>query len=183
MLAFCFALLSIIPLRAQQYPERPNPPRLVNDLANVLQDDDANALEAKLVAYNDSTSTQIAIVIIKTLDGLERAQYATELAEKWGIGRKNKDNGVLLLVAMKEHQVFIATGRGVEEYLPDAICNEVIDNDIKPHFKRGDYYGGLNTATDEMIARLQGQFTNEGNDSGGHFKLPALWIVIILILL
>src|SRR5580704_9106897 len=90
---FIFCLF--LNLNAQNYPERPNPPRLVNDLASLLSSEQNEALERKLDAYNDSTSTQIAVVIVNSLNGTEKAQYATELGQKWGIGAKHKDNGVL----------------------------------------------------------------------------------------
>ncbi len=160
------------------FPEKPNPPRLVNDFAGMLSGSENQALEDKLVAYDDSTSTQITIVTINTLDGMDKAQYATELGEKWGIGRAKEDNGVLILVAKEERQIFIATGRGVEEYLPDAICKRIVENVIKPNFKAGDYYSGLNSATDEMIARLSGTFVN--NDSDEKDGIP-LWIIILII--
>lgn len=168
---------------AQQYPERPSPPRLVNDIAGMLSSSEAQALEEKLVAYNDSTSTQITIVTLHTLDGMDISQYAAELGEKWGVGRKQKDNGILLLVALDDHKVFIATGRGVEQYLPDAICKRIVDQIIKPNFKQADYYGGLNAAVDNMMARLSGTF--EGEDEGGQLKIPprAIFTLIILIII
>jgi uncharacterized protein len=144
----------------------------------MLSGSENQALEEKLVAYNDSTSTQITIVTINTLNGMDKAQYATELGEKWGIGRAKKDNGVLILVAKEDRQIFIATGRGVEEYLPDAICKRIVENVIKPNFKAGNYYTGLNTATDEMMARLSGNFVN--TDTGEKDGIP-LWVVILII--
>jgi uncharacterized protein len=177
LLALVFGLFSLNLLQAQ-FPDKPNPPRLVNDLAGMLSGSENQALEDKLVAYDDSTSTQITIVTINTLDGMDKAQYATELGEKWGIGRAKEDNGVLILVAKEERQIFIATGRGVEEYLPDAICKRIIENIIKPNFKAGDYYSGLDRATDEMMARLSGTFVN--TDSDGEDGIP-LWVVILII--
>jgi uncharacterized protein len=173
-------LLSIAALQAQNYPDKPNPPRLVNDFASLLASGEVAALESKLDTYNDSTSTQISIVIINSLEGEEIAQYATELGEKWGIGRKHKDNGVLLLVSKGDRQIFIATGRGVEEYLTDAVCERIIQGKIKPAFKAGNYYQGLNAATDEMIARLSGTFKNEDGDDAQH-GIPG-WVIILIIL-
>ncbi len=176
--ALIFGLLVVGSLFGQNYPERPSPPRLVNDLAGMLSASETQALESKLVAYDDSTSTQITIVTIQSLDGMDKAQYATELGEKWGIGRKNKDNGVLILVSKGDRQIFIATGRGVEEFLPDAICIRIVENKIKPNFKAGDYYQGLNEATDEMIARLSGNFVN---DDTGHKEGIPIWAIVLFI--
>ena len=183
ILACWFLVLASVNSYAQNatYPERPSPPRLVNDLAGMLNSGEGQALENKLVAFNDSTSTQIAIVIIKSLDGMEKNQYATELAEKWGIGNKKKDNGILILVSKTDRQIFIATGRGVEEFLPDAICERIIENDIKPNFKSGNYYEGLNSATDEMMARLRGTFVNENQGRRLIKSIPFPIIIFIII--
>ena len=165
---------------SQGIPEKPNPPHLVNDFAGMLSGSEVDALETKLVAYNDSTSTQISIVTVTTLNGMEKAQYATELGEKWGIGRKDKDNGVLILVAKEERQVFIATGRGVEEYLPDIVCKRIVERKIVPNFKQGAYFDGLNTAIEEMYERLRGTFTGEDKDEPG--AIP-LWVIILIIII
>jgi len=167
---------------AQQYPERPSPPRLVNDMAGMLNSSDAQELEKKLEAYDKSTSTQITIVTLHTLDGMDIGQYAAELGEKWGVGRKQKDNGVMILVALDDHKVFIATGRGVEQYLPDAICKRIVEQIIKPNFKQADYYSGLNEAIDNIIARLSGNFKGDDNDNR-KIKIPPRAIVTFIILI
>ena len=174
----CLLVFGSLATHAANYPDRPNPPRLVNDLAGMLNPAQAEALEQKLNNYNDSTSTQIAVVTINSLDGMEKAQYATELAEKWGIGNKHKDNGILILVSKTDRQIFIATGRGVEEKLPDAICEQIIAHKIKPAFKAGDYYSGLNAATDEMIARLSGTFKGD-EDTDQHAPIP-FWAILVI---
>src|SRR5262245_50769893 len=119
LLAFLF-LLSV-PVFSQEYPEKPSPPRLVNDFAGVLSVNEKNALEGKLVAYNDSTSTQISIVTLRSLDGFPIDDYTYNLAEKWGIGQKGINNGVLVLVAVDDHKMFIATGYGMEGVMPDGL--------------------------------------------------------------
>src|SRR5262245_4316562 len=102
---------------AQNFPAQSNPPRLVNDFAGILSSSESETLERKLVAYEDSTSTQIAIVTIETLEGAEVGSYAAELGEKWGIGTKENHNGVIILMAKQERKVTIRTGYGVEEKL------------------------------------------------------------------
>lgn len=175
-LAICISMATNVAVA--QYPAKPSPPHLVNDFTNTLSGGELNALEQKLVAYNDSTSTQIAIVIIPTTNGADIGQYTIELFNKWEIGDKQKDNGVLINVAKNDRNVFIVTGRGVEEYLPDAICKRIVTNKIVPNFKQDNYYGGLNDAVDEMISRLSGTFVNdkEAEDEG----IP-LWIIVLII--
>lgn len=177
-----FSLLATISLFAQNYPQRPNPPKLVNDFPGMLSVDQQQALETKLKVYDDSTSTEIAIVIITTLDGLDAGQYAIELFEKWGIGEKGKNNGALVFVAKEDRKVFIVTGRGIEQYLPDAICKRIVEQVIKPHFKAGDYYGGLNAATDAMILQLAGgEFVNDNPRNGARNGIP-MWAIILIII-
>lgn len=163
-------------------PEKPNPPRLVNDFASLLNTSSSNSLEKKLSNYNDSTSTQIAVVIIPSLDGWEIADYTFRIAEKWGIGNKEHDNGMLILVAVEERKVFIATGYGIEEKIPDAIAKRIITNIIVPEFSKGDFFNGLDLATDEIISRLSGTYKAE-RKTQGNFPKPLRWVLILAVVL
>ena len=159
-----FTLLLLVhaaQLFAQQYPERPSPPRLVNDFASVLNPEEQQSLESKLVDYDDSTSSQIAIVILKTLDGYPIEDYTFELAERWGVGRSKKDNGVMILVALEDRKVFIATGYGMEGTITDARAKNIIENSIKPNFKENRYHQGLDEATSRIIAYASGEYVND----------------------
>ena len=175
----------------QKIPDRPSPPRLVNDFAGMLKPDEVNMLEQKLVAFNDSTSTQIAVVIVSTLDGDDRADYAQQLAEKWGIGRKGLNNGILVLVKAKtadsKGEVQIAPGYGLEGALPDITCAEIVDREILPAFRNGDYYGGLNNATNVLMSLARGEFSaaQYGNKAkkGSGKSSPIGFIIIIVILI
>ena len=159
-----FTLLLLIltgRLFAQEYPERPSPPRLVNDFASILNSEEQQSLERKLVAYDDSTSTQIAVVILKTLDGYPIEDYTFELAERWGVGRSKKDNGIMMLVAFEDRKVFIATGYGMEGTITDARAKNIIENSIKPNFKKNRYQQGLDEATNRIIAYASGEYVND----------------------
>lgn len=157
-----FALLLWLGLglavRAQQVPAPPSPPRLVNDLAQVLQPQEVAALEQKLVSYNDSTTSQIAVVTVPTLGGSEIADYAQKLYESWGIGSKNNNNGILVLVAIQERQARIQTGYGLEGAVPDALAKRIISNTLIPAFRQNQYYAGLDRATDQLIALAKGEY-------------------------
>jgi uncharacterized protein len=107
-----FCTISINRVFSQNIPERPNPPRLVNDFAGMLKSEEVNMLEQKLVAFDDSTSTQIAIVIVPSLGGYDKADYSQRLGEKWGVGQKGKNNGVLILVKPKMLMGMMNSGRG-----------------------------------------------------------------------
>lgn len=165
-------------LAAQNFPEQPNPPRLVNDFAGILSSSERQNLEDKLVAFDDSTSTQIAIVTIETLDGAEVGSYAAELGEKWGVGTKKNLNGVMILMAKKERKVTIRTGYGVEEKLGSIICDRIIQNKLIPNFKNGNFYAGFDEATDEIIARLSGMYVNDEKDKS---KRIPIWVILLII--
>lgn len=170
---------------AQDFPERSS--MLVNDYAQALSAAETNALEAKLVAYNDSTSTEIAVVLIKSLGAYEVSDYAVKLAEQWGIGVKGKNNGVIILVAVEDRKVTIQTGYGMEGVLPDAICKKIVENELKPEFKQGNYYQGLDNASTAIIQYSKGEYHSDGKKKGKKQNIPFalvifIFIVVVLIL-
>lgn len=171
---------------AQQFPPKSN--TLVTDYTNTLAPDDRQQLENKLVAFDDSTSTQIAIVIIKSTNGYDISAYGTGLGRAWGIGTQGKNNGILILAALDDHKVTIQTGYGAEGAVPDITAHEIIQNDITPHFKQADYYGGLNAATDDLIKYLKGEYKSPGgpkeqtgNGWGGIFVFVIIVVIILII--
>jgi uncharacterized protein len=150
---------------SQALPERPNPPVLVNDYASFLQANEKNQLEQMLSEFALRTSTQIAIVVVSDLDGYDVGDYAIKLAQKWGIGQKDKDNGLLILVKPKKDneqgKVFIATGYGLEDVIPDVVCKRIIENEIIPRFKEGLFAQGLMDASQTLMALAESKFTAE----------------------
>ena len=164
---------------SQNIPARPDPPRLVNDFAHVMSQGEVATLENKLDRYNDSTSTQIAIVTVESLEGAEVGSYAAELGEKWGVGTKRNLNGLVILMAKNEHKVTIRTGYGVEEKLGAIICDRIIKQTLSPNFKTGNFYKGFDLATTEMIQRLAGTFQGTDKPEGG--KGIPLWVIIAII--
>ncbi|WP_375447844.1 TPM domain-containing protein [uncultured Fibrella sp.] len=178
-------LLLSVTLHAQTVPDdslpnRPAPPRLVNDLVGMLSPTEVQQLERKLVAYNDSTSSQLAIVVVKSTGLYEPADYAFSIGRKWGVGQKGKNNGVVLLWATGTRKIYIATGRGMEGALPDAIAKRIISQIIAPNFKQQQYYQGLDQAVDEMFRRATGEYkadSSSGDDSGGGEIF--IWLLII----
>jgi uncharacterized protein len=143
---------------AQDFPVAPNPPRLVNDFTGTLSAEEFGKLEQKLRAYSDSTSTQVSIVLLGSVGVYDISDYAFQLGEKWGIGGKGKDNGILILAAMNDRKVFIATGRGMEGAVPDALAKRIVNNLILPNFKTEAYYQGLDEATDMIFKLASGEY-------------------------
>src|SRR5690554_7669226 len=168
LFSFLFLFISLIALGQNDFPNKPN--RLVNDYTQTLSPSQVQALESKLVAFNDSTTTQIAVVLIPSLNGYEVSDYGVRLAQKWGIGGKENDNGILLLASLGDRKVTIQTGYGVEGAVPDAIAFRIINDDIKPAFTRQDYFRGLDQATNSLIAYTKGEYKakpkKKANDGG-----------------
>ncbi|MEQ1625637.1 MAG: TPM domain-containing protein, partial [Sediminibacterium sp.] len=142
-LVILFSVLSMSFLQAQNVLPKPNPAKLVTDQAGVLSAEQKAILENKLVALDDSSSNQIVIVLVKTLDGYPIEDYATKLFREWGIGNKKTNNGVLILASIDERKIRIEVGYGLEGAIPDITTASIIRNDIVPNFKTGEYYHGL----------------------------------------
>lgn len=183
---------SLSGLKAQDFPAQQNPPRIVNDFAGILNPDELQALESKLVRFNDSTSTQIAVVIVDDLKGYDASEYAFTLGEQWGVGQKGKDNGIVILIKPKNGnergQVFIATGKGLEGVIPDAIANRITDVEMIPRFKNGDYYGAIDAATDVLKSLALQEFSagqyakkTEGEKAPIGLIVFVLFIVMLLV--
>lgn len=170
-----------------EIPEKPNPPRLVNDFAGILSTDEQNALEQKLINEDNTSSNQFTIVTVETLEGNDIADYAVNLALKWGIGQKEKNNGILILVAKSERKIRIEVGYGLEEKVTDALSKRIIENEIKPFFKEGKYYEGLNAGVDALHKAADGTYVNDKpivrkkkrNTGLGGFIVAIIIIVIL----
>ena len=183
-------LLSVFFVNAQKSIPKPNPPRLVVDNAGLLSTADAEALERRLVAMDDSTSNQIAVVLVKTLNDEPIEEVANKTFREWGIGDKKKNNGVLLLIAVDDRKVRIEVGYGLEGAIPDITCNDIIENDIKPAFRQKDYIGGIVKATDDIGKAAAGEYhvktdrstKTSGKGIGSLIKFILIVVVVIVIL-
>ncbi|MBI1768648.1 MAG: YgcG family protein [Bacteroidetes bacterium] len=160
--AFC--LLLTIPLSAQKaVPELWG--QRVHDEAHVLQQATVDQLEKNLKAYEDSTSNQIAILIIQSLGGDVIENYSIRVVEKWKLGKKEKDNGVLLLIAVDDHKMRIEVGQGLEGVLTDAQSSRIIRNELAPAFRRNDYNAGVIAGIDAIIKAIGGEYKADDIDS------------------
>jgi uncharacterized protein len=169
ILLFLFVLIAGV-LQAQVVPHDLLPPKPANavpvvDAANILSEQEKAALTRKLVDYNNSTSNQIVVVTVTTLHGYESDQYATEIGHAWGVGgQAQKDNGVVILVSNgKEEEgrrkVFIAPGYGLEGALPSITVKSIVDNEMVPSLKAGNYYQAFDKAIDAIIKAAAGEYT------------------------
>lgn len=181
----CLMLCALLAF-TQELPPKPN--TLVTDFTNTLSDAEQQQLEHKLVAFDDSTSTQIAVVIMKSVGSYDINDYAQRLGRAWGIGQKGKNNGVVVLVAIGDRKVSIQTGYGVEAALPDIVTHEIIQNDILPNFKAGNYYAGLDAGTNDIIKYVKGEYKSPKKPEpvknvGGSVFILVIIVVVILIII
>ncbi|MDR2954357.1 MAG: TPM domain-containing protein [Prevotella sp.] len=181
-------VLSSLMMQAQDedLPDPMSPPRLVNDFAKLFDSAQLSDLEQIALAYNDTTSTQIYVVTVSDLKGYDVSDFAIRLGEKWHIGQKDKNNGVLILIKPRigneRGQVFIATGYGVEHILTDARTGRIIDQYMKPYLQNGDYYNATKAAMYTIIRYLAGEFQadDESEDSTGAIIANIIVILIVL---
>ena len=187
LLIIIIGLMSIGMIAAQKFIPKPNPPRLVLDNAQVLSPEEANTLEHKLVALDDSTSNQIAIVLVSSLNDEPIEDVANKTFREWGIGDNKKNNGVLVLVAVNDHKMRIEVGYGLEGAIPDITANDIIDNDMKPAFRQNQFFAGLMKATDDIGKAAAGEYhvqstrQNSGKGGGGLLKFIMLVVFVIII--
>ena len=186
MKKFLVTLFAIV-LSSAIFADIPAPTnKLVNDFASVMTKEQTLELECALRLYNDSTSNQLCVVTVESLDDLTPAEYAQQLGEKWGVGQAGKDNGVIILVKKKTEEsggdVFIATGYGVEGLLPDAICKRIIERTMIPKLKEGDYHGAIVDAISEIQKYLSVEFIADEINSENLSWWKIVLIIIILIM-
>ncbi len=177
-------LLSCLRVAADDkvYPDRPNPPRLVNDFAGTMSPSQQQDLEVKLEGFARATSNQIIIVTIKSLGDHDISDYAIQLGKLWGVGKSGKDNGIVVIASIDDRKINISTGKGLEGALTDLQCGRIIRNEMAPEFKNNNYFGGFSKAADAIIAATKGEYKADKADSNKHLPLTAIIIAVIFIL-
>lgn len=177
--------LLVLPLwsRAQeQLPVPASPQSWVNDYAGVFSGAEKSDLERKLNEFEYRSSTQIFIITLEDNGGYSASDLAPRIGEAWGVGQQGKDNGLLMILDMQDRDVFIATGYGLEEYIPDITAGRIVQHELVPNFKNGEYYAGVDGAVDVMISLLDGKFTADEyrkQTSGGASAIGTIIFMII----
>ena len=172
-------------------PARPEPQRLVNDIAGIFSSVQTESLEHILVAFDDSTSNQIAVVTVPDLEGYEPSEMAVKIGLGWGVGSKDFNNGIVILVKPKTRSssgaVSIQVGYGLEGAIPDAYCKRIIEQEMIPHFREEDYFGGVTAAVDILMALASGEISSprgdDGNDAAEALLAFAFLLLIMIILI
>lgn len=183
-------VLTVGALRAQTadpIPDAPNPPRLVNDYASIFSAQQVALMEDSLEIFARKTSNRIAVVTMADLRGLEPMEMAYGIGKKWGVGDKEHNAGVVILVKPKtaesRGEVFIATGYGVEGVLTDAFCSDIVRNEMIPHFRNNDYYGGVEAALRVIKPAMAGEFSHEQYLESGEDDALAAVMALVLVLI
>lgn len=183
LIFFCFLLLSQF-----AFSQKLAVPALwnirVHDDAKVLSQQTIDYLENRLKKFEDSTSNQIAILIVPSLEGEVIEEYGLKVAEAWKLGTSGKDNGIIILVSIGDRKMRIEVGQGLEGPLPDAMTNRIIRNEMAPAFRRNDYDGGMIAATNAVIAATKGEYKGEGTRGGrnsGKSRFP-IWLIVFIII-
>jgi uncharacterized protein len=189
VLSFLFATLFSI----AQVARRPDPPKLYNNLSaefpNFLSPSDANMIEQRLEAFSRETSNQIVVVIVDDLNGNDPASYATQIGTEWGIGQKNFNNGIVVLIKPNTHDLFIAVGYGLEGAIPDLATKKIREQEMNPNFRNGDNFAAIDQGINKLMGLAKGEinvntYANESRsaDHGADWKLIILTIVIVVII-
>lgn len=173
--------------KAQLVPEKPAVLYPVYDKAGLLSESEKDALNQKLIKFSDSTSTEIEVIILPTTGGEDVNYLATMYGEKWGIGQKGVDNGVVFLIATEDHTMSIQQGRAVEQYLTASVAGQIIDYLVTPSFKKGEWYNGIDRGTSAIMEAVQGKFKpivkKQQKENGLSVGSVIAMIVIVVILI
>lgn len=184
-LLFLITTFIIVLNASGQIPPRPDPPRLVNDFAGILSESEVVSVEQHLVAYSDSTSTQITVVIMPDLQGYDIDDMAQRIGQDWGVGQQNTNNGLVILIKPKVKNqpggAAISTGYGLEDVITDAASRRIIDNEMIPHFRENRYYDGLMAGVKVVTDLLMGTYKADEYATPDQ-KSPGIIFIIIFII-
>jgi len=173
-------------LMAAWAPDKPNPERLVNDFAAMFNTGEVNMLENKLVDFSNRTTTQMVLVTLPDLRNEDISMVATEIGQKWRVGSEKFDNGIVILIKPKtaaaKGEVFIATGYGLEGVIPDAIAKRIVDYEILPAFREGNYFQGVEQAITTMMELSLGEYSaKEYEEKSEKGNVPGIAILLIVV--
>jgi uncharacterized protein len=160
-----FALLAAPTPTAFAYTSPGSPSGYVNDFADVLSPQAVQALEGELAAFEQTTSNEIAIAIVPNMGGDYLENYAVKLFDEWGIGKEDKDNGALLFLSIEEQKMRIEVGYGLEGALPDSVAQSILDNEMAPLLKAGDYDGAVTAGVGAIERATHGEYAGSSERS------------------
>lgn len=177
ILPVVFFFASVLPSCALNLPAAPS--TYVNDYAGILSETDRQTLENRLAEFERTTSNQVVVAIFESLEGESLEDFTVRLATAWKVGQKNNDNGVVLAVFLKDRRSRIEVGYGLEGALPDAVCAQILREELGPAFKRGDYAGGIAAAVGAIESATRGEYRAVGR----RFPAPPMLAAAVLLVL
>lgn len=183
LLTLNILLLAIGAAFAQQLAVPAQDGHFIHDNAGVLSQQDKAMLEYLVKAEDDSTSNQIAVLIIPSLEGDDIDSYSLRVAKEWKLGNEKKDNGILWLIAIKERRMRIEVGRGLEGVLTDAQSSRIDRNRVAPYFRQGDYSTGVKEGVVAIIQTIKGEYVNDQPVRKQRGKKPFSWVSLIVLLI
>lgn len=172
-------------------PAKPSPPRLVNNLSKEFPDflsaEEEQQLEIKLENFSKETSNQIVIVIVDDLCGYDANEFSTRIGQSWGVGQGKFDNGVVVMIkptgGAGQRDAYIAVGYGLEGVIPDITAKHILNNEIIPYFKNGQYYDALNEATDVLIGLAKKEFSYEDYNKKTQADPSVYWALVLMLIM
>lgn len=185
---FATALISSGGLRAEIIP--PAPAHYFNDYAGKITPAVARDLDGRLEQFEHETSNQIVVAVFPKMESESSIEdYTVRVAQQWKVGQKQRNNGAVLFVFIEDRKMYLQVGYGLEGVLTDALSRRIIDNEIKPHFKQGDFDGGLKAGVDAILRATRGEYRGKGQDYGkvaqdigdAMVSIFVIFLVIILI--
>lgn len=178
ILFFCLSFFS----GQYKIPEKPKVLYPIFDEVGVLKEQEKKQLNEKLIAFADSTSTEIEVIVIPSTKGEDVNFLATMFGEKWGIGQKKVDNGVVFLIAVDDHTMSIQQGRAVEQYLTASVAGQILDDLVTPQFKKGNWFGGIDEGTSAIMKAVQGKFKPKKAKEDDGYPGFGIFIIILIII-
>ena len=167
------------------------PAAYFNDYAHVVSDTTASQLNQTLENFERQTSEQIVVAVFPTMQSDSSVDdYAVRVFRAWKVGQKDKNNGAVLFVFVQDHRMFIQAGYGLESVLPDALCKRIIDEQIAPRFKAGDFDGGLTAGVQGILAATKSEYQgsgqtvaeSRGDSSANHPDFTVLFVIIVVVI-
>jgi len=182
-------LLALIMPRAQAAEVMPPPPSAhFNDYAGLVPPDTAQSLDAELTQFERDTSTQVVVAIFAKMQSDSSVEdYAVRVAQSWGIGRRGRNNGAVLFVFAQNHTAYISVGYGLEGTLTDALCKRIIEDELVPRFRQGDFGGGLTAGVHAILAATRHEYRGTGRTTdeaaGGFPPLMVFGLFLLLVII
>src|SRR3990170_2575376 len=179
-MVYLFFLLIIYSSSFAQ-PEIPQLSNWTNDFTKTLSSEELQQLNFRLKTYQDTTTNQLVSLMIASLDGYPIEEYSFEVAEKNKIGTKENSNGILFLVVKNDRKMRIEVGYGLESVLPDALASSIIRNEVAPYFKKSEYYAGINSGIDAIIAAIGGEYKSDFKEKSKGISISGIIILLLII--